>query len=145
LSDKRYVLVVGNLQLPMVLMTSKENKTIKVLIADDSELVRDKIKELFSELTNVSVIAEAENAQAAIRLGIDYKPDVVIMDVKLSGREDGFALLKEMKVIHPSVVTIMLSNNSEVFYKRKLTELGADYFFDKSNEFEDMLKVFSWI
>ncbi len=126
-------------------MTVTGNKIIKVLIADDSELVRDKIKELFSELSNVSVIAEAGNAKTAIKLGIDHRPDVIVMDIKLSGEENGFSLLKQMKNIHPDVVTIMLSNSSEVFYKRKLTEMGADYFFDKSNEFEDMLKVFSWI
>jgi two-component system response regulator YesN len=122
-----------------------KNKMIKVLIADDSEVVRGKIKELFSELENVTVIGEAEDAKNAIKLGIDHRPDVMILDIKLSGKEDGFAVLREMKTIHPSIVTIMLSNNSEAFYKRKLTELGADYFFDKSNEFEAMLKVFSWI
>jgi DNA-binding NarL/FixJ family response regulator len=128
-----------------MIMAPPDIKIIKVLIADDSELVRDKIKELFSELSNVSVIAEAENAKTAIRLGIDLRPDVIVMDIKLSGEDDGFSLLRQMKNIQPDVVTIMLSNSSEIFYKRKLTEMGADYFFDKSNEFEDMLKVFSWI
>ena len=69
----------------------------------------------------------------------------MILDINLLGNDTGFLVLKEMKKILPSIVTIVLTNFSTPQYKNKSTELGADYFFDKSNEFDEMVKCFKWI
>ncbi len=116
-----------------------------MLIVEDSRIIRDRIKQLFSEVDNVAIVGEAETADSAIKLGTRLKPDVLILDIKLSGSETGFTVLRKMKKIHPNIITIMLSNHSSTHYKRKLAELGVDFFFDKSKEFEKMVKVFSWI
>jgi len=121
------------------------SKVTKVLIVEDSDVVREKIKELLSELENVTVVAETDSSAGAIELGMLHKPDVIILDLKLIGSDTGFTVLRKLKKIHPDMVTIVISNYNSVPYRRKLMELGADYFFDKSNEFDEIVKVFSWV
>ncbi len=121
------------------------SKVIKVLIVEDSDVVREKIKELLTELENVTVVAEADSSSVAIELGTLHKPDVVILDIKLIDNDNGFTVLRKLKKILPGIITIVMSNYNSVPYRRKMVELGADYFFDKSNDFNEISKVFSWI
>ena len=115
---------------------------IKVLLVEDSELVRNRIRRSLSEIGNIEIVGEAVNAKDAIKLGRQYKPHVMILDIKLEGDYNGFYALEELKVIHPSLKTIVLTNSQEKQYKTKAFQLGADYFFDKSIEFDNVLKLF---
>lgn len=126
-------------------MRKQEERNINVLIVEDSDVVREKIKELIAEIGNVTVIGEADNKEDAIILGEKHKPDVIILDIRLSGGGTGFPVLRRLKKQLPDVVTIVISNYSAPQYKKRLVELGADYFFDKSNEFEKITQVFSWM
>jgi DNA-binding NarL/FixJ family response regulator len=115
---------------------------IKVLIVEDSDLVRDRIKRALSELSNVEIVGEAMNAKEAIRLGVLHNPHVMILDIKLQGDYTGFFALEELKTTHPSIKAIVFTNYPELSYKNKAYELGADYFFDKSKEFDSVIKLF---
>lgn len=117
----------------------------KVMIVEDSDEIRKRIKGLLSELENVTVIAEADCATDAIKFGAKYLPEVMILDINLLGNDTGFLVLKEMKKILPSLITIVLTNFSTAQYKNKSAELGADYFFDKSNEFNEMVNTLKLI
>ncbi len=128
-----------------IIMVDVEITRKKVMIVEDSDVIRKRIKGLLSELENVDVIAEADCATDAIKFGIKHLPDVMILDINLLGSDTGFLVLKEMKRIHPSLITIVLTNYASPQYKNKSSEFGADYFFDKSNEFDDMVKCFNWI
>ena len=126
-------------------MVEVEIKKKKVMVVEDSDVIRNRIKGLLSGVKNISIVAEADCATDAIKFGTKHLPDVMILDINLLGNDTGFLVLKEMKKILPSIVTIVLTNFSTPQYKNKSTELGADYFFDKSNEFDEMVKCFKWI
>ncbi len=82
------------------------------------------------------------SAKEAIRLGALHEPHVMILDIKLQGDYNGFVALEELKTTHPFIKTIVFTNFPELSYKNKAFELGADYFFDKSKEFDSIIKLF---
>jgi DNA-binding NarL/FixJ family response regulator len=119
-----------------------DNDMIRVLIVEDSDLVRDRISRALMELSNVEIVGEAVNAKDAVRLGALHKPNVIILDIKLQGDYNGLFALEELKAAHPFIKTIVFTNFPEAAYKNKALELGADYFFDKSKEFDNVIKLF---
>ena len=113
---------------------------MKVLIADDSGEVRERIKILLSEVGAVEMIGEAENAQQAIDHIRQQIPDVVILDIRMPGG-NGIDVLREIEKKDRLPVVIMLTNYPYPQYQRKCMDAGADYFFDKSKEFEKVVEV----
>ena len=67
-------------------------------------------------------------------------PDVVVLDIKMPG-VDGIDVLKAIKNKNQDIVVIMLTNYPYPQYRKKCIELGADYFFKKSTEFESVIET----
>ena len=88
------------------MITMKNN--IRLLIADDSKVMRDAITKMFPHGSNIQVVAEAKNGLEAIEATALYKPDVITMDVSMPGM-DGLTALKHIMVKTPTP-TIMLSS-----------------------------------
>jgi len=120
----------------MLNMEAKSNeKTLKIFIADDSQIVRDRLSSMLMDMENVEVIGQAKDVINAI-LGIKkLNPDVVILDIRM-GWGSGIEVLQHIKEESPSPLVIIFTNYPYPQYKKKCIELGADYFFDKSTEFE---------
>lgn len=95
---------------------------------------------LLAELREVQIVGEADNAFTAINRIERLKPEVVILDISMPGA-NGLQVLENIKRIKPFPLVIMLTNFSHDQYRQKCRQLGADYFFDKSTEFESVLKV----
>jgi len=94
------------------------NKT-KILIVDDSHLMREAVKDIFAATSNMVVVGEAVNGNEALQLIPMLAPDVVVLDVNMPVM-DGITTLKHMMIQHPTP-TIMLST---------LTRDGATVTFD---------------
>jgi len=112
-------------------------KNIKVLIVEDNAIVRKSVKRMLVNSTLSTEIYEAENSAEAILMLNDEKPFVTILDLNLNG-ENGINLIHEIKNNHNSKV-IVLTNESSPAIRKKCIKVGADYFLDKSLEFD---KVF---
>ena len=69
---------------------------IKIVLADDHALVRDGIKSLLEDETDLLVIGEASNGEEAIEVVTILKPDLVIMDIRMP-RMDGITAVKALK------------------------------------------------
>jgi DNA-binding NarL/FixJ family response regulator len=115
---------------------------MKVLIADDSVEVRERIKMLLSDVGMLEMIGEAGNVQQAIEQIEKKTPDVVILDIRIPGG-NGIDVLKKIGKKDRIPVVIMLTNYPYAQYKRKCMDAGADFFFDKSKEFEKVAEVLS--
>jgi DNA-binding NarL/FixJ family response regulator len=113
---------------------------MKVFVVDDSHLVRERIIEMISELRGVDISGQAERAKEAVESIQKLKPDVVILDIRLPGG-NGIEVLKEIKKDKSAPVIIILTNYPYPQYKKKCTEAGADFFFDKSTEFHKIIEV----
>jgi DNA-binding NarL/FixJ family response regulator len=119
----------------------KEGDTIKVFIADDSAAVVERLITMLSELPQVEIIGHAQDAREAIKAIRHLNPDVVILDIRMPGG-NGIDVLKHIKSNKPAPVVIMLTNYPYPQYRKKCMALGANFFFDKSTEFEKVIEVF---
>lgn len=81
---------------------------LKVLLVDDHEVVRLGIKSLLSHYTQFEVVAEAGTADEAVRQAQEYKPDVVVMDIRLPGKS-GIDATREIMTVLPETNVIMLT------------------------------------
>jgi DNA-binding NarL/FixJ family response regulator len=110
---------------------------LRVAIVEDSLPLQRRLAALIPQDGTAEVIAFASTVFDAVQLVWDRSPDVVILDFQLP---DGTALdvleSIEDKLPHPRV--IVLTNYPEPIYRSKCLEAGADWFLDKSTEFEKL-------
>ena len=85
---------------------------LKILLVDDHEVVRLGLKSLLSRYTEFEVVAEASHADEAIDLAKRYKPDVVVMDIRLPGKS-GIEATKEIVGDNDEIKVIMLTSFAE--------------------------------
>lgn len=85
---------------------------LKILLVDDHEVVRLGLKALLSNYTSFEVVAEASTADEAVSKAIDYKPDVIVMDIRLPGK-NGIQATKEIMAVLPQTKVIMLTSYAE--------------------------------
>lgn len=113
---------------------------LKLYLVDDSPYVRRSLVRVFSEMKNVELIGEGENIKNAIEFLTKQKPDVCIFDYNLP---DGTALdlLKYSRYTSETVVNIVISNISDEKLKKVILKSGADYFFDKSEEVDELTSL----
>jgi len=114
---------------------------MKVLVVDDSDIVRERISVMLSGINNLEVVGTAANSIDALYLVNKLKPDAVTLDIRIPG-ESGIEVLKKIKSSQPSTIVMVLTNFPIEQYKNKCNGLGADYFFSKSDEFEKVEEVF---
>jgi DNA-binding NarL/FixJ family response regulator len=113
---------------------------MKVLIADDSIVVRDRLVTLLTELHGVEVVGQAKDAVEARNLAEELRPDVAIVDVRMP-KGSGADVVRDIKKLNPTPKVIVLTNYPHPENRKKCIERGADYFFDKSTEFKKVMSV----
>lgn len=113
---------------------------MKILIVDDSELLRESLISLISELPKIEKIAQAQDAKQAMTSFQEFNPDVVVLDIRLSDG-NGIDVLQKIKEQKAALPVIMFTNYPYPQYRKKCIEAGADFFFDKSTEFLKVLDV----
>lgn len=109
---------------------------IRVILADDHDLVRSGIKALLSTVDGVQVIAEARNGNELLALLDTVKPDVVMTDISMPGM-DGITAIAEIHARHPDVRVIVLSMYDTVdFVKRAVANGACGYLMKDAPPFE---------
>ena len=117
---------------------------MKVFVVDDSRVIRERLVALISGLACVEVIGEARDACDAIRDIRALNPDVVILDIRMPG-ESGIDVLDSVRKAKNPPKVIMLTNYPFPQYRRKCMDAGADFFLDKSTEFEKVADILKQI
>lgn len=110
---------------------------LKVFISDDSATVRERLVTMALDLPEVDVVGQAQDAPGTLDALRQVRPDVVILDIRMPGG-NGIEVLREVKKMTPAPQVIMLTNFAYAQYRKKCQEAGADFFFDKSTEFEKL-------
>ncbi|MDO8778357.1 MAG: response regulator [Burkholderiaceae bacterium] len=113
---------------------------MKLLIVDDSELIRTRLIGLFDGIPGIEAIHTAVTLAQTLESVRRVLPTLVILDLHFP---DGNAIpiINTIKVLAPGVQIAMLSNDASEFNRRKCLVIGADWFFDKSTEFESLLEA----
>jgi len=113
---------------------------IQVLIADDHPLVRSGLGALIASIPGVDAVGEAVDGHAAVRLAAELQPDVVVMDLHMSGL-DGVAATRRIVTDSPHIgvlVLTMLEDDDSVFAAMRA---GARGYILKGAEPSDVLRA----
>lgn len=108
---------------------------MKLLIADDSSLMRERIKNQVKDFDQVTIVGEADNGRTAMEMIRKLDPDLVILDLHMP-EIGGMEVLKKIKDDKMKTKVCILTNYSYPHYRTKCLALGADYFLSKSEDFE---------
>ena len=110
---------------------------LKVFISDDSTTVRERLVTMALDLPEVDVVGQAEDAPTSLDAIRQTQPDVVILDIRMPGGS-GIDVLRTLKKMTPAPAVIMLTNFAYEQYRTKCEAAGADFFLDKSTEFDQI-------
>jgi DNA-binding NarL/FixJ family response regulator len=110
-----------------------------VLIVDDSTMFTQRVSCLLQDY-NLNPVLQAHDYEKASDWLLKTKIDLVLLDISLPGKS-GIELLKLIRKNYPVIKVLMISNHANEYYKQACLSFGADYFFDKSLDFEQMTQI----
>ena len=112
------------------------SKTIRIVLADDHDLVRSGIKALLGMIDGVQVVAEARDGLELIRLVESLNPDIVMTDISMP-RMDGITAISQIHALHPQLRLLVLSMYDTVdFVKRAVASGACGYLMKDAPPFE---------
>ena len=107
----------------------------KVFLAEDSPAIRLRLAAMLDEIPGVTIVGEAETPAGAVAGILRTRPDSVVLDVQLIGGS-GIEVLRKVRPVEPDTVFIVLTNNPDALYRKLYLDAGANFFLDKTTEFE---------
>jgi len=113
---------------------------IRVLIADDHAIVRDGLKQIFKETSDIFVAGEAANGTEVIEKIKFEKYDLVVLDISMPGR-GGLDVLKYIKLHNPTLPVLVLSMYSEDQYAIRVLKAGASGYMTKESASEELISA----
>ena len=105
---------------------------IKVLIADDHAIVREGLKQIIADTSDIVVAGEAENGLTAIKLARAFPYDVLLLDISMPDK-NGIEVLKQLKKELPALPVLMLSMHREDQYAIRALKAGASGYLNKQS------------
>jgi DNA-binding NarL/FixJ family response regulator len=108
---------------------------MRVLIADDSDLILERIKEMLAAHKQVEIVAALKNGTETLNALRLLKPDLAIVDIKMPGLS-GLEVLAEIRKEDQTLKFIMLTFYSSEHYRKLADTAGTDYFFNKGDDFD---------
>ena len=105
---------------------------IKVLMVDDHIMVREGIKRIIEDTTDIEIVAEAASGEAALQVIGNIIVDVILLDISMPGK-NGIQTLKEIKKKAPTLKVLMLSMHAEEQYAMRAIKAGASGYLTKDS------------
>lgn len=115
-----------------------EGKRFRVLLVDDHPIVRQGLALLIDREADLAVCGEAEGAHSAFHAIATLRPDIVLLDISLSG-PDGLDVLKEIRAKSANLPVLMLSMHDETIYAERAMRAGANGYIMKQEATEKVL------
>lgn len=116
--------------------------TLNLLMVDDSDFIRERLLLLLAELKSIGGTKTAKSAEEGMQLLHEgYKPDIILLDINLPGK-NGLQMLKDIRKMEDfSPIVIILTNNTVSGYKAECLRHGANYFLDKARDFQQIPSI----
>ncbi len=119
--------------------TAKENK-IRILIADDHEVVRKGLKTIIADQQDMVVTGEAENGNEVLRIVEQEEFDLILLDFDMP-EKNGLDTLIELKTSKPRLPVIILSIFPEDHYGTRFLKAGASGYLGKSSASDQLVEA----
>ena len=118
-----------------------ESAMFKLLILENDNKLRRRIKAILELRLSFVEITEASNSDEALKLIEQHKPEFVLMDICLK-KENGLDLVKKIKYLYPHTFITINSNCDSPEYRAEAVHKGADYFLSKTtNTIQDLFEL----
>jgi DNA-binding NarL/FixJ family response regulator len=108
---------------------------MKVFIVDDSTVVVERLAGLLEEVPGARLVGQAGDVPEAVHGIQELKPDALILDLHMPGGS-GLDVLRAIRSDHPDLYVVICTNYPYPEYREECLTAGANFFLDKSAEFE---------
>jgi NarL family two-component system response regulator LiaR len=115
-------------------------RVIRVVVADDHNVVRAGIRELLSDEPDIEVVGEARNGHDAVELALAQRPDVVVMDINMP-ELSGVEATRQIRAAAPEVRVLALTAYQDDPYIYGLLDAGASGYILKTAEGGDIVRA----
>jgi chemotaxis response regulator CheB len=121
-------------------MTTTNGKSVRVLLADDSDIMREAIRKLLDGEPSVEIVGEAPSFAETITLAGELKPDVLLLDLHMPQKRDfqPSQVCSELSLV-PHIVAISFANDGEA--RTLAASYGAVALLDKMSLYEQLVPV----
>ena len=114
---------------------------LKILLVDDQAIVREGLKMQLSLESEINIVGEANDGASAVKMALALNPDLIIMDIEMTGSNlDGVAAAEIIKKALPQVVIIVLTIHGDKLQREKALKAGVDALVTKTR-IEDLLEI----
>lgn len=113
---------------------------MRILLADDFEIVRRALRVLLETQRDWKVCGEAETGQEAVQKSQELKPDVVVLDVSMPVL-NGFSAAKAIKHLSPDTAVLLYSMHHSKAFQVEAERIGVDGYISKADGGQEILRV----
>lgn len=113
---------------------------VRILIVEDQVMMREGLRALIGQEVDMEIVGEADNGTAAIELARELKPDVIIMDVAMTGM-NGIEATRQIKAEMPDLKIVALSAYDNREYVMGMVKAGVSGYLLKDCAFEDLVRA----
>jgi len=114
--------------------------SIRILLADDHEVVRDGVRALLEKQVDMVIVAEAADGREAAQLAEELRPDVVVMDIGMPNL-NGIDATRRILAAHPQIAVLILSMHQDESYVLRSLKAGAKGYLLKDSLRSDVLEA----
>lgn len=114
--------------------------TIKVLLADDHQIIRDGLRSLLTNEPDIEVVGEADNGRATVEMTQRLKPDIVVMDITMPGL-NGIEATRQVRAMSSDIKVLALSMHSDKRFVAGVLQVGASGYVLKNCAFKELVQA----
>ncbi len=111
---------------------------VRLLIADDHEVIRAGLRSLLADVREIEIVGDAADGEEAIRLARRFRPDVILLDVRMPG-VDGLGVLSQLRAELPGGAIVMFSSYDNPTYIARAVALGAAGYLVKNSTRDEIV------
>ncbi|MHB9024489.1 MAG: response regulator [Armatimonadota bacterium] len=114
--------------------------TIRVLLADDHQMVREGLRTLLEQQNGIQVVGEATDGWTAVQQAKELNPDIVVMDVSMPGL-NGIEATRQIATEAPDSRVVALSVHSDKRFVVEMLKMGAKGYLLKTSAFDELVQA----
>lgn len=113
---------------------------IKVILADDHNVVRQGLRALLATVEDLEIVAEAENGRQAVQLARQHQPEVVVLDIAMPGL-NGIEAARQIIRATPATKVLVLTSYGDDEFVHQLVEAGATGYLLKQSAAHELIQA----
>ena len=117
---------------------------MRILLADDFEVVRTGLKKLLTQSGEWEICGEADNGLSAVQKTVELNPDVIILDITMPVM-NGLEAAREIRRLAPSTKIVVFSMHDSERMAQEAKQAGAHAYVAKSSGIEDIERVIAGV